>query len=114
MKDSRIGETLWSQWLGNSHHSQETPALIYVTEEQVDVHNEVVRRALASAIQRDGVVDTLGQAFSLLDGKTTSQHAYAGHIDGDPELTICDKYGMTLCDEIVEGVVPVTLVDVHV
>jgi hypothetical protein len=114
MKDSRIGETLWSQWLGNSHHSQVTSALIYVTDEQVDVHDEVIRRALASAIQRDGIVDSLGQAFSLLDGKTTSQHAFAGHVDGDPDLTICDKDGMTLHGELVENVFFITLVDVYV
>jgi hypothetical protein len=114
MKDSRIGETLWSQWLGNSHHAQETSALIYVTEEHVDINVEVVRRALASAIQRDGIVDSLGQAFSLLDGKTKNQHAFAGHIDGDPEPSLCDKDGLTMHGDSVEEVLSITLVDINV
>lgn len=114
MKDSRAGETLWSLWEGNDHHSQNSSALVFFTKEHVDVQNEVVRRALASAVQRDGSVDSLGQAFSALDGKCLSQQAYAGHVDGDPELTICDVDGMTIYGDEVEEVIPITLVDIYV
>jgi hypothetical protein len=115
MKDSRAGETLWSSWDGNDHHSQNSSALIFFTEEHVDIENEIVRRALASAIQRDGSVDSLGQAFAALEGaKCREQKAYAGYVDGDTELTFCDVNGMTIKGDEVEEVIPITLVEIYV
>ena len=114
MKDSRIGESLWSQWQGTNYHAQNTQAVIFFTEEHVDIHNDVVRRALASSLQRDGLVDSLGNAFSTLDGKTYSQHAYMGYLDGDIDPTFCDVNGMTIYGDEVEEVIPITLVDIYV
>lgn len=114
MKDSRAGESLWSQWQGGTHHAQNTEAVIFFTEEHVDIYNEVVRRALASSLQRDGLVDSLGLGFKTLDGKSNSQHAYMGYVDGDIEPTFCDVNGMTLLGDLVEEVIPITLVDIYV
>jgi hypothetical protein len=114
MKYSRVGETLWSEWDGESHSDYETSSLIFYTHGHVDIHNDVVRRALASAIQRDGSVDSLGQAFQLLDGKCLSDQGYAGNVDGDPFPTVCDVDGLTILGETVEEASPVTFVRIYV
>lgn len=111
MKDSRKGETLWSEWFGNGY-SKETPdSLVFYTEDHVDIHNEVVRRALASAIQRDGTTDSLGEAFRLLDGPVLVSHGYAGFID--EELTQCDKDAMTAYEDEAESVLHITWVEIN-
>ena len=111
MKDSRKGETLWSEWFGNGY-SKETPeSLVFYTEDHVDIHNEIVRRALASAIQRDGTTDSLGEAFRLLDGPVLVSHGYAGFID--EELTLCDKDAMTAYEDEAESVLHITWVEIN-
>jgi hypothetical protein len=111
MKDSRKGETLWSEWFGNGY-SKETPeSLVFYTEDHVDIHNEIVRRALASAIQRDGTTDSLGEAFRLLDGPVLVSHGYAGFID--EELTRCDKDAMTAYEDEAESVLHITWVEIN-
>jgi hypothetical protein len=113
MKDSRKGETLWSEWTGNDYNSANATSLVFYTEEHVDIDHEVVRRALASAIQRDGCVDTLGESFKLIDSCTFT-HGFAGVVDGEPEFTLCDKDGMTIYEDLVEKVIPVTWVNIDV
>lgn len=113
MKDSRIGETLWSEWSGNNYDFYPVYDVAFYTETHVDVSNEVVRRALASTIQRDGHVDSLGQAFKVLDFCLV-EHGYAGILDGDTELTSCDINGMTKYEDTVENVIPITWVSVNV
>ena len=67
MKDSRIGETLWSEWDGANYQPLEQNSMVFYTEEHVDLSNDLIRRALASTIQRDGHTDSLSQAFLTLD-----------------------------------------------
>jgi hypothetical protein len=112
MKDSRIGEALWSEWTGEGYSALGLPKLIFFTEDHVDVHNELVRRALASALQRDGSADSLGDSFRLLD---TSEHklGYVGIIDGDLEYTECDIDGFTFLGDEVEKVLPVTWLEIY-
>lgn len=113
MKDSRIGETLWSEWTGNDHVPATNTSMVFYTEEHVDITNEVVRRALASTIQRDGHTDSLGQAFAILDS-CSAEHGYVGSVDGDTEFTLCDINGMTIYEDTVEKVIPVTWVNINV
>ena len=114
MKDSRKGETLWSEWFGADYTKNIIGSLVFYTEDHVDVYNEIVRRALASAIQRDGTTDSLGEAFRLLDGKISVYHGYAGFVGGGDELTKCDKNGMTIYEDNAEGVIPITWVEIDV
>lgn len=110
MKDSRVGETLWSEWTGSDHSPVGSSAIVFFTEGHVDVYHEVVRRALASAIQRDGSVDSLSDAFKLLESCTTT-YGYAGEVDGDNEYTSCDKDGMTIYGDEVDKVLDITWVE---
>jgi hypothetical protein len=114
MKDSRIGETLWSEWCGNDAPFSNSEAFIFYTEEHVDVQHDVVKRALASCIQRDGLVDSLGQAFSCIEGERSVTHGYAGYVDGDNELTFCDSDSMTATGDKVVNLLPITLVEFNV
>jgi hypothetical protein len=109
MKDSRIGECLWSEWTGEDHEHSSCAELFFFTEEHVDMEHEVVRRALASALQRDGSAVSLGDGFKLVES-AESYFLYAGEVDGNTELTICDESGETRNGDIVEDVKKITIV----
>ena len=113
MKDSRVGEALWSEWFGDGYNKGIIDSIVFYTEGHVDIHNEIVRRALASAIQRDGTTDSLGEAFRLLDGTVKVCLGYAGFVGGEFELTQCEQDGMTLHEDYAESVIPITWVEVH-
>lgn len=111
MKDSRIGECLWSEWTGEDHEYVSNGELLFYTEEHVDVEHEVVRRALASALQRDGSATSLGEGFKLVEN-AESFFVHAGVIDGDTIYTICDEYGETRGGDCVEDVKKITIVSI--
>lgn len=114
MKDSRVGETLWSEWTGNHYDITHSNPVVFHTEGHVDVENEVVKRALASAIQRDGTTDSLGEAFRLLESSIKVTAGYAGFVGGEDELTLCDINGMTIYEDQAESVIPITWVEIDV
>ena len=43
MKDSRIGETLWSEWSGNDYAKNFPDSVVFYTDEHVDTDNEIVK-----------------------------------------------------------------------
>jgi hypothetical protein len=113
MKDSRKGESLWFEWDGYSYPRKlEDSSIVYFTYDHVDLDHEVVRRALASSIQRDGVVSSLRDAFKLLDSAAISQ-GYAGEVNGNYHLTYCQDDGSTINGDEVAEVLHVTYVEVH-
>ena len=69
MGHDRPGEWLWEEWDGYGYDGD----IVYITNEPVDMTNEIVRRALASTLQRDGVADSLSDGFKMID---TSRHEY--------------------------------------
>lgn len=109
MKDSRIGESLWFIW--DSVHNPYGDYPIFYTEDHVDVDNEVVRRALASAIQREGIVSSLSEGFFMIDHGDTWQ-GYSGSVEvgNSEELHVCDIEGTTDDGESLNEVVPTTWV----
>lgn len=109
MKDSRIGECLWSEWTGYDHEDLSDSTLLFFTVDHVDLEHEVVRRALASALQRDGSAVSLGDGFRMLDGRE-SLHVYAGEVDGAMDFTICDSNGETREGDYVDTIIEITLV----
>ena len=112
MKDSRIGEALWKEWTGNGYDTIEKDSITFFTNSYIDITVDVVRRALASAIQRDGITSSLREAFELLD-RAHIRFGYAGIVDGDREYTKCSPYGETHKGDIVEKVIPVTFVEIR-
>jgi hypothetical protein len=113
MKDSRKGESLWFEWDGYSYPNKfEDSSIVYFTYDHVDLDHEVVRRALASSIQRDGIVSSLGEAFKLIDSGNISQ-GYAGEVNGNYHLTFCQHDGSTNSGDEVAEILYVTFVEVR-
>jgi hypothetical protein len=102
MKDKRVGESLWIHWDGEGYPQQKIfTDVIYYTQAYVELENEIVRRALASTLQRDGVADSLADGFNLI----TDAHietGWAGIIEGENNYTFCDANGETEYGEYVE------------
>lgn len=113
MRDSRAGECLWREWTGEGFETSLSDSLVFFTDEHVDVEHEVVRRALASALQRDGSATSLGEGFSAIDNGVTNQ-GYAGTVDGSTELYYCNEDGETEHGDYVDDLTPITWVEVLV
>jgi len=112
MKDSRIGESLWVEWSGEDYDFFDRDLATFCTVGHVDLENDVVKRALASALQRDGIAVSLGEGYRLLDG-ATSILGYAGCVDGDTDMTICAQDGETRDGDDVDEVLEVTWVEIQ-
>lgn len=112
MKDKRPGQELWIEWHGKGFYPEITDAVIYYTVEHVDIENEVVKRALASTLQRDGVCDGLNEGFKAIDKGIVSS-SWAGVFEEDFELHICDELGETEYGDILEDIDPITLVEIN-
>lgn len=110
MRDIRHGEHLWQSWEGEGYFSDTHSELIYFTEGAVDIDNEIVRRALASVLQRDGISDSLSDGFKLIEASTT-QGGFAGFLPDETEYTVCDDEGVTEYGDTVVEALPMTWVE---
>lgn len=111
MRDSRAGECLWQEWTGEGYDATKSEALVFYTKEHVDLDNDIVRRALASALQRDGSAVSLGNGFGAIEASTNS-YGYAGEVDGNRDYTVCDENGETAYGDYVETIIPITWVEI--
>lgn len=113
MKFSRAGESLWQEWEGDGYEPSDPDALVFYTIDHIDLDDSIPLRALASLLQRSGIVDGhIGDAYKLLEGRAVS-YGYAGYLDGDDELlTVCDEDGNTMYDEEASPRLDVTWVEV--
>ena len=111
MDFNRRGETLWQEWDGSGFSASDTTSVVFHTREHVDVANDTVLRALASAVQREGIVDTLGQAFKVIK-PFTATFGYSGEVDGGLETAVCDENGEIYYGDTVDEVFPTTWVEV--
>lgn len=112
MKDSRLGESLWEEWLGSGYLNflNESESFVFYTKGVVSLENDLVRRALASAIQRDGITDSLSESFKTLEHSKVS-YGWAGVTDLDIELVFCDESGYTNLGDNVAEILPITWVE---
>jgi hypothetical protein len=108
MRDLRTGECLWSEWVGSGFTSDSSEP-VFFTHSHIDIENEIVSRALASALQRDGSAVTLGDGFQLVN-KAKVVHGYAGIVDADTDFSACDEHGETREGDEVDEVLEVTWV----
>jgi len=95
MKDYRHGDYLWVEWSGEGYEPQTDTDLIFYTEEVVNLSVPLIQKALASSLQRDGVVDSLSDGFFLVNNSTTV-HGFVGNLPGDIVPLACDALGLTL------------------
>ena len=110
MRDVRHGEHLWQCWEGEGYFSDNHSELIYFTIGEVDTDHEIVRRALASTLQRDGIADGLSDGFRMLESSNT-QSGFAGFLPDESEYTVCDEEGITEYGDKVEEVDIVTWIE---
>lgn len=107
MKVSRLGEQLWSEWTGDGLFLDAD--VVFFTEGSVDLEIDVVKRALASAIQRDGIASTLGEGYKFVESAAV-HYGYAGYVDESIDLSVCDEDGETREGDKVAEVLEVTWV----
>ena len=115
MGNAQTGESLWLPWEGEDSTSEKLEGELFYTLGHVDLDDETVRASLAVALQRTGVVDGLGRAFSALnDPGSLSHHWYMGHVGGEFTPAICNHDGVTIYDEEIDEDQPqaITLVEV--
>jgi hypothetical protein len=112
MKDSRIGQSLWSIWEGLGYFEQLPNSIVYYTEDHVDLEHEIVRKALASSVQRDGIVFSLSQGFQAIDAGIVSQTWIGSYEAGEYFQEVCDEYGNTDSGARLTDVVAATFVEV--
>lgn len=108
--NDRVGEGLWSEWDGELYENASSKENVFYTFEHIDVDNEIVKRALASAIQRDGLADSLGDAFKLIENSYVV-YGWAGTEDEEVYLTYCDSTGETKYGDFVDKIKEVTFVE---
>ena len=113
MNLSRKGETLWQEWTGNGYTESAGITVVFYTEEHVSLNEPVVMRALASALQREGMVDSLSDAYSSLERWCLFSTGHIGLISGEREFSICSDTGETFYGDVVEEVIPATFVEVN-
>jgi hypothetical protein len=111
MKDSRIGESLWSLWDGLGYTPELNSSIVYYTEGHVDIEHELVRKALASSIQRDGIVYSLFEAYNSID-RGRASCVWAGLANDEIYQEVCNEIGVTDSGAEVLELVPITFVEV--
>jgi hypothetical protein len=104
------GELLWSEWQGEGYQPSLAGSLVYSTTGHVSLADDVVSKALASAVQRDGVADSVGRAFIAIQ-PFSAVCGYSGEVDG-LEIHACSDAGETYYGDVVDEVVPTTWVEV--
>lgn len=109
--DVRRGEALWSEWDGDYLDVEDIEAPVFVTYEHISPDIEVVRNALASAIQRSGLVDSLAEARTAIQRSYITQ-GYSGVVDDDYVRAVCDQDGETFLGDKAEDVKATTWVEV--
>lgn len=112
MDFSRSAEHLWAEWTGSGYEATGYKSVTYYTLGHVDLLNSVVSGGLASALQRDGLVDSIWQGKSAIEVSSISAQGFAGSVDGDADLTICDQLGETFYGDEVDQVLDITMVEV--
>lgn len=109
----RIAEDLWFEWTGDGFNKNGYKSVVYFTYDHVDMHNPTCLGGLASCIQRDGLVDSLSAARESIQKSSMFYHGFAGIVDENPDLTICNENGETFYGDSVDQINKITLVEVY-
>lgn len=111
MKNDRAGDWLWEEWDGEGFEAvSDDHTAIYSTSAFVELTNDLVKRALASCLQRDGVAHSLSDGFKMIEAGTVT-HGYAGFIDGENFPTVCDNLGVSEYGDFVDKLTSMTWVE---
>jgi hypothetical protein len=111
LKDSRAGECLWVEWSGEGFVPSRPSSIVFYTHDHVDLDIDVVKRALASALQRDGVVISLGEGYRSVESGVIT-YGYSGYVDEDYHLTKSNENGETYYGNQVDTTLETTWVEI--
>ena len=111
MDFDRRGETLWHEWDGLGFSPNGIDNLVYYTVGHISLGEHVVFNALCSAIQRDGVCDSISRAGAAIQ-PYTAVCGYAGEVEQGLEMHVCSSDGETYYGDDVDEVMPITWVEV--
>lgn len=111
MKDSRVGESLWQLWEGDGYTPAFPGTVVYYTYDHVDLEHEIVRKALASSIQRDGISFSLAQSFQMINTAVVSE-GWVGTFEDSEEEYICSEDGESYSGDQLYNIKAVTFVEV--
>jgi hypothetical protein len=100
------------EWTGDGLELDNPDNVLFYTVDHVDLNHEIVRRALASALQRSGFVDSLGDAYRALEQHSTQILGFAGTKEGELDLFVCGTDGYTFYGDWLVEYTPVTWVEV--
>jgi hypothetical protein len=62
-------------------------------------------------LQRDGVAVSLGDGFNMID-KSYPIYGWCGVIEGEFDLTVCNEFGETEYEDVVEKALPITWIEI--
>jgi hypothetical protein len=110
MKDHRHGEHLWVEWSGEGYEPLSDAELVFYTEEVVDLEVPLIRKALASSLQREGVADSLSDGHKLIEASHTV-YGFVGYMPEDITHVFCNEAGVANSGEQLESVTPCTWVE---
>ena len=111
MNEFRLGEDLWMEWDGEGYESEAD--VVYYTLTHIDTDIAVVQRALACALQRDGVAVSISDGFKMQTNSITA-HGYIGRkFDEDAMNTACDSRGETMFGEYLDEWSEATFIDLN-
>jgi hypothetical protein len=108
----RSAEQLWFEWSGSGYEPSAYKSVSYFTYSHVSLEHPTVVGGLASALQRDGIVDSLSEGKKSIEMASFFAHGYAGTVDDDVDVCICDEQGYTFQGELVDKVENITIVEV--
>jgi hypothetical protein len=111
MKTDRPGDFLWEEWDGSGYDQKVDCSIVYYTFDHIDLENDLIRRALASALQRDGVAISLGDGFNLID-KCFPNYGWAGIIKDEERYVVCNSEAETEYGDIVDPILPITWIEI--
>ena len=112
MKDSRVGESLWIEWSGEGFVPSRPSSILFYTIDHVDIEIELIQRALASSLQRDGIAISLGEGYKMAESALVT-HGYCGYVDGEIYLTVCSETGETEEGNTVDEILEATWVEIY-
>jgi hypothetical protein len=108
MKDTRFGDDLWQEWDGSElSFNKYSDSTVYYTEDHTNIKNDLVRRALASALQKDGIAVSLGEGFKIIENSRV-EYGWAGFLEDENTLSKCDENGETDYGDLVVNSVAIT------
>ena len=107
VRDFSRESRLWEEWPSELHPG----FVVFFTYGHPSLEHDVVRGALARALQTSGTVDGLGHAYKRLEA-VQPYYGWSGIPEDSTEMFACDESGETTSGEIVPDPRPTTWVEV--